>query len=133
MMYEELDYNELFDLDDFEEIEVGYSIRRRNNVTIGKTQIYISKDLVEQLGWDDKTRLRVVQKGSIFAFLPGKDSKGKIGILHINKMHGENGGCTVNCVDLCRKLVSLTRGIRDYKGTVQEGANGLKNLVCTPR
>lgn len=131
--YEEMNYDELFDLDDFDEVEVAYSTRKGDNVTVGKSAVYISKDLIRQLGWDEKTRLRLVQKGSIFALLNGKDSKGRIGILHINNLHGERSGASVCCADLCRKIVSLTGGIRDFKGTVQEGANGSMNLVCTPR
>lgn len=129
-------YEELFDLNEFEEISVEYFRKNSKGVTISAdgAQVCISKYLMDELGWNSRTRLHFLggKTSGRFALRPGYNEKHQIGILRVNI--GKTGTAMISCKDLVTKILKMADGRRKFIGIVVDSGDGVnKILVCQPK
>ncbi len=130
-------YEEIFDLNEFEEISVEYFRKNSRGVTISAdgAQVCISKYLIDQLGWRSGTSLHFLggkENSGRFAFRPGYNEKHQIGILKVNV--GKTGTSMISCKDLVSKILKMSNGCRRFTGSVVDSGDGVnKILVCQPK
>lgn len=101
-------------LDGFELVKVSSSTRTTGAIKISKDkkQMNISAKFINELGWQDKQRVNLRCKGTLFALEPSK-----VGLvtIHIPK----SSGGLITSQNFCWEVLSRSKSCREFEGWVE--------------